>query len=84
MAVKISSQRGSAGDGGSPEHAVSKSRVRLLVAPKRRHQCRLLLGSETLEYDPARMLVFAVDLPVSGQVTRAGHLAERFGSLRKR
>jgi AraC-like DNA-binding protein len=31
----------------------------------------LMLGSEILEYDPARMLVFAVDLPVSGQVTRA-------------
>jgi hypothetical protein len=31
----------------------------------------LMLGSEVLEYDPARMLVFAVDLPVSGQVTRA-------------
>jgi hypothetical protein len=24
-----------------------------------------------LEYDPARVLVFAVDLPISGQVTRA-------------
>ena len=31
----------------------------------------LMLGSEVLEYDPARMLVFAVDLPVSGQLTRA-------------
>ena len=31
----------------------------------------LMLGSEILEYDSARMLVFAVDLPVSGQVTRA-------------
>jgi AraC-like DNA-binding protein len=31
----------------------------------------MMLGSEMLEYDPARMLVFAVDLPVSGQVTRA-------------
>jgi AraC-like DNA-binding protein len=31
----------------------------------------LMLGREVLEYDPARMLVFAVDLPVSGQVTRA-------------
>jgi len=30
-----------------------------------------MLGSEVLEYDPARMLVFAVDLPVSGQLTRA-------------
>jgi AraC-like DNA-binding protein len=31
----------------------------------------MMLGSEVLEYDPARMLLFAVDLPVSGQVTRA-------------
>jgi len=31
----------------------------------------MMLGSEVLEYDSARMLVFAVDLPVSGQVTRA-------------
>ncbi len=31
----------------------------------------MMLGSEVLEYDPARMLVFAVDLPASGQVTRA-------------
>jgi len=30
-----------------------------------------MLSSEVLEYDPARMLLFAVDLPVSGQVTRA-------------
>jgi AraC-like DNA-binding protein len=31
----------------------------------------VMLGSEVFEYDVARMLVFAVDLPVSGQVTRA-------------
>jgi len=31
----------------------------------------LMLGNEVFEYDSARMLVFAVDLPVSGQVTRA-------------
>ena len=31
----------------------------------------MMLGSEVLEYDSAHMLVFAVDLPVSGQVTRA-------------
>jgi AraC-like DNA-binding protein len=31
----------------------------------------LMLGSEVLEYDSARMIVFAVDLPVSGQLTRA-------------
>jgi hypothetical protein len=31
----------------------------------------VMLGREVLEYDPARMLVFAVDLPVAGQLTRA-------------
>jgi len=31
----------------------------------------VMLGREVLEYDPARMLVFAVDLPFAGQVTRA-------------
>jgi AraC-like DNA-binding protein len=31
----------------------------------------IMLGSEVFEYDAAHMLVFAVDLPVSGQVTRA-------------
>ena len=31
----------------------------------------MMLGNEVVEYDPARMLVLAVDLPVSGQVTRA-------------
>jgi AraC-like DNA-binding protein len=31
----------------------------------------VMLGNEVLEYDAARMLVFAVDLPVSGQLTRA-------------
>jgi AraC-like DNA-binding protein len=31
----------------------------------------MMLGSHVLEYDAARMLVFAVDLPVSGQVTHA-------------
>jgi AraC-like DNA-binding protein len=33
----------------------------------------MMLGSEVHEYDQARMLVLAVDLPVSGQVTRASH-----------
>ena len=31
----------------------------------------VMLGRDVLEYDPARMLVFAVDLPVAGQLTRA-------------
>lgn len=33
----------------------------------------MMLGSEVYAYDSARMLVLAVDLPVSGQVTRASH-----------
>jgi AraC-like DNA-binding protein len=31
----------------------------------------MMLGSDVHEYDGSRLLVFAVDLPVSGQVTRA-------------
>jgi len=31
----------------------------------------MMLGREVLEYDPAHLLVFAADLPVSSQVTRA-------------
>jgi AraC-like DNA-binding protein len=31
----------------------------------------VMLGRELLEYDPAHLLVFAVDLPVSSQVSRA-------------
>jgi AraC-like DNA-binding protein len=31
----------------------------------------VMLGREVLEYDPQHLLVFAVDLPVSSQVTRA-------------
>jgi AraC-like DNA-binding protein len=31
----------------------------------------VMLGREVLEYDPAHMLVFSVDLPISSQVTRA-------------
>ena len=30
-----------------------------------------MLGREVLEYDPAHLLVFAVDLPISSQVIRA-------------
>ena len=31
----------------------------------------VMLGREVLEYDPGHLLVFAVDLPISSQVTRA-------------
>ncbi len=30
-----------------------------------------MLGREVFEYDSARILVFTVDLPIAGQVTRA-------------
>ena len=33
----------------------------------------VLLRQEVYEYDASRMLVFSVDLPVAGQVTRASH-----------
>lgn len=38
---------------------------------------RIMLGQEVYEYDPSRMLIFSVDLPVTAQVTRASH-AEPF------
>jgi AraC-like DNA-binding protein len=34
----------------------------------------VMLGRDVFEYDPNRMLVFSVDLPVSGQVLRASRL----------
>jgi hypothetical protein len=40
-----------------------------------------MLGQEVYEYDSSRMLVFSVDLPVTGQVTRASH-SEPFLCLR--
>jgi transcriptional regulator GlxA family with amidase domain len=33
----------------------------------------VLLGQEVYAYEPARMVVFSVDLPVAAQVTRASH-----------
>lgn len=33
----------------------------------------VMLGQEVYEYDASRMLIFSVDLPVAGQVTRASH-----------
>jgi AraC-like DNA-binding protein len=33
----------------------------------------VMLGQEVYEYDASRMLIFSVDLPVTGQVTRASH-----------
>lgn len=39
----------------------------------------MMLGSDVFEYDAARMLVFAVDLPVSGQVIRASRTEPYLG-----
>ena len=33
----------------------------------------VLLGSEVYEYDPSRMLVFSIDIPVASQVIQASH-----------
>lgn len=33
----------------------------------------VMLGQEVYEYDASRMLVYSVDLPVSGRITRAGY-----------
>jgi AraC-like DNA-binding protein len=41
----------------------------------------VMLGQEVYEYDTSRMLVFSVDLPVTGLVTRASH-AEPYLSFR--
>jgi len=41
----------------------------------------VMLGREVYEYDASRMLVFSVDLPVAGQVTRASR-SEPYLSLR--
>jgi hypothetical protein len=39
----------------------------------------VMLGREVLEYDPAHLLVFAVGLPISSQVTRASRKDPYFG-----
>jgi AraC-like DNA-binding protein len=41
----------------------------------------VMVGREIYEYDPSRMIVFSVDMPVASQVTRAS-LSEPFLSLR--
>ena len=38
-----------------------------------------MLGREVVEYDPRHVLVFAVDLPVSGHVTRASQKDPKLG-----
>jgi AraC-type transcriptional regulator N-terminus len=41
----------------------------------------VMLGQEVYEYDASRMLIFSVDLPVAGQVTRASR-SDPYLSLR--
>lgn len=40
---------------------------------------RVLLGTESFEYDPSRMLVYSVDLPIAAQVTQASGSAPFLG-----
>ncbi|HEX9082476.1 MAG TPA: AraC family transcriptional regulator [Holophagaceae bacterium] len=40
---------------------------------------RVLLGTEVYEYDPTRMLVYAVDVPIAAQVTKASAAAPFLG-----
>lgn len=41
----------------------------------------MMLGKDVLEYDPSRMLVLGVDLPIAGQVTRASHSEPYLGFI---
>jgi AraC-like DNA-binding protein len=67
-------------------HAIRRSRIttECMHATVRPALCivaqgakRVMLGQEVYGYDPSHMLVFSVDLPVAGEVTRAS-LAEPF------
>jgi len=59
---------------------VSRTNTELVHATARPALCivaqgakSVLLGQEVYEYDASRLLVFSVDLPVAGRVTRASH-----------
>jgi AraC-like DNA-binding protein len=63
-------------------YAIRRSRIttELVHATQRPVLCivaqgakRIMLGQEVYYYDPSRMLVFSVDLPVTAEVTRASH-----------
>jgi AraC-like DNA-binding protein len=67
-------------------YAIRRSRIsmELVHATQRPVLCivaqgakSIMLGQEVYEYDPSRMLIFSVDLPVAAQVTRAS-VAEPF------
>src|SRR5262249_2920893 len=50
-------------------HAVSRPALCIVAQGAK----SVMLGKEVYEYDASRMLIFSVDLPVAGQVTRASH-----------
>jgi AraC-like DNA-binding protein len=58
-------------------HAVAKPSLCIIAQGAK----SVMLGEEVYEYDASRMLIFSVDLPVTGMVTRASH-SEPYLSLR--
>ncbi len=50
-------------------HAVAKPSLCIIAQGAK----SVMLGQEVYEYDASRMLIFSVDLPVTGMVTRASH-----------
>jgi len=50
-------------------HAVAKPSLCIIAQGAK----RVMLGQEIYDYDASRMLIFFVDLPVTGQVMRASH-----------
>jgi AraC-like DNA-binding protein len=56
-------------------HAVAKPSLCIIAQGAK----RVMLGQEVYEYDASRMLVFFVDLPVTGQVTKASHAEPYLG-----
>ena len=50
-------------------HAVSRPALCIIAQGAK----SVMLGQEVYEYDASRMLIFSLDLPVAGQVTRASH-----------
>jgi AraC-like DNA-binding protein len=58
-------------------HAVAKPSLCIIAQGAK----SVMLGQEVYEYDASRMLIFSVDVPVAGLVTRASH-AEPYLSFR--
>jgi AraC-like DNA-binding protein len=59
------------------EHAVAQAAVCVIAQGAK----SMMLGREVFQYDPSRIVVFSVDVPVTSQITRATP-AEPFLSLR--